>query len=274
MAGAQRVGLQRGQDAHRPPRRGPGLPGVQRPPLPRQAADQTVQGGLEATPATANRRNEGPARGQRAGGDQTTEPDYPGMVGLLPDGVSGRVFTELDKHVWTLTYKWASPPTRTSRGIGLFTVTSASSTAPGVIGGFSVTVIAAPTYTSSPGQRSSATRWCQAGRPRTTRPWPSSGPGGDGEATPRLTAQPAAAPGAARALPGLRRASAARRPRAADPDEWEQWLSAPARRSATKRSPPNGHLASRTGHRHPSHPRPLPTPPARRCRRGPALVQS
>ena len=33
VAGAQGAGLQRGQDAHRPPRRGLRLPGVQRPPL-------------------------------------------------------------------------------------------------------------------------------------------------------------------------------------------------------------------------------------------------
>ena len=45
VAGAQGSGVQRGQDARRHPRGRPRLPGVQRPPLPRQAADQTEQGG-------------------------------------------------------------------------------------------------------------------------------------------------------------------------------------------------------------------------------------
>ena len=50
VAGAQRAGLQRGQDAHRQPRRGLRLPGIHRPPLSGQAADQTEQGGPETSP--------------------------------------------------------------------------------------------------------------------------------------------------------------------------------------------------------------------------------
>ena len=66
MAGAQGAGLQRGQDPHRASRRRGGLSGIQRPPLPRQAADQTEQGGGETDPGTADRRDESPARTQRA----------------------------------------------------------------------------------------------------------------------------------------------------------------------------------------------------------------
>ena len=62
------------------------LPGVQRPPLPqRQAADQAEQGGRETDPETAGRGGQGPARGQRRGGDQQAQPDHPGLGRLLPE---------------------------------------------------------------------------------------------------------------------------------------------------------------------------------------------
>ena len=86
MAGAQGTGLQRGQDAHRHPRRGLRLPGFHRPPLPRQAADQAVQGGGETDPGTAAQRGVVPSRGQRAGGHRPAQPRGAGLVGLLPDG--------------------------------------------------------------------------------------------------------------------------------------------------------------------------------------------
>ena len=85
VAGAQGPGFQRGQDARRHPRRGLRLPGIQRPPLRRQAADQTEQGGRQTDPGTAPHRAAVPARDQRSGGDQTAQPDHPGMGGLLPD---------------------------------------------------------------------------------------------------------------------------------------------------------------------------------------------
>jgi RNA-directed DNA polymerase len=55
VAGAQGPGLQRGQDARRPPRR-PGLrlPGVRHPPLSRQVTDQAEPGSLTADPGTAD----------------------------------------------------------------------------------------------------------------------------------------------------------------------------------------------------------------------------
>ena len=108
MAGAQGSGLQRGQDPHRPPRRRGGLPGVQRPPLPRQAADQTEQGGRETDPGTADRRDEGPARAQRRRWSSSGSTRSSG-AGRPTTGtcVSAQVFNALDDHVWKLTYKWA-----------------------------------------------------------------------------------------------------------------------------------------------------------------------
>lgn len=56
VAGAPGTGLQRGQDAHRPPRRRLQLPRIQRPPLPTsQAADQTERGGGQAHPGRGSR---------------------------------------------------------------------------------------------------------------------------------------------------------------------------------------------------------------------------
>ena len=77
--------LQRGQDARRHPRRGLRLPGIQRPPLRPQAADQTEQGGPEADPGKAPHRDAVPARDQRSGGDQEAQPDHPRVGQLLPD---------------------------------------------------------------------------------------------------------------------------------------------------------------------------------------------
>ena len=99
-----------------------------------------------------------------------------------------------------------------------------------------------------------------------------------GPATTRETpAGPGQAPApaeAARALPALRAAAAARRPRAGTP----------RRMGTVDHSDPQGarppcahprHRTRRRGrhHRVPSHPRPLPGPPARRHRSGPALLQ-
>jgi RNA-directed DNA polymerase len=89
-------------------RRWGGLPGVQRPPLPRQATDQTEQGGGESDPGTADRRDEGAARAQRADGPHPAQPDHPRVVGLLPACGACPVFNELDPHVWKLLYKWAT----------------------------------------------------------------------------------------------------------------------------------------------------------------------
>ena len=55
-------------------------------PLPRQAADQTGQGGRETDSGTAAHRTTVPARGQRAGGHRQAQPHHPGLGRLLPDG--------------------------------------------------------------------------------------------------------------------------------------------------------------------------------------------
>ena len=115
--------------------------------------------------------------------------------------------------------------TRTSRSTGSSTGTSARSTSPGATGGCSATATAAPTSPSSPGRRSSDTRWSRARRPRTTQPWPSTGPTGAPSATHRWT------------TPSLRllQAQRGRCPLCGDlllhadhepqtPDEWEQWV--------------------------------------------------
>ena len=85
MAGAQGPSVQRGQDARRHPRGGLRLPGIQRPPIRRQAADQAEQSGRQTDPGTAPHRAAVPARDQRSGGDQTAQPDHPGLGRLLPD---------------------------------------------------------------------------------------------------------------------------------------------------------------------------------------------
>jgi RNA-directed DNA polymerase len=48
-----------------------------------------------------------PAREQRRGGDQTAQPDHPGMGGLYRTQVSSKTFGTLDQYLWQLTYRWA-----------------------------------------------------------------------------------------------------------------------------------------------------------------------
>ncbi len=108
VAGAQGSCLQRGQDARRLPQRGLRLPGVQRPPLRQQAADQTEQGGPQTDPGEAPHRAALPARDQRSGGDQTAQPDHPGVGRLLPDtGLQRGVQRSWITTCGRLTYKWA-----------------------------------------------------------------------------------------------------------------------------------------------------------------------
>ena len=145
------------------------------------------------------------------------------MVGLLPDGGVQPGVRPLDKYMWTLTYKWANTATRTSRSTGLSTATSASSTSPGVTAGCSVTVTAAPTCSSSPGQDRPAPDGARHGVPGRPGPWPSTGPSGD-SATPPLDGISLRLLSAARPLSPLRWTLACRRPRAAKPPRWEQWL--------------------------------------------------
>src|SRR6266487_6552222 len=80
-----------------------------------------------------------------------------------------------------------SSATRTSRNVGSSDDTSACSTRPGATSGFSATGKPAPTCSSSPGRRSCGTRWSRVGRRPTTRPWPSTGPGGEAASSHRWT---------------------------------------------------------------------------------------
>ena len=82
-------GLQRGQDAHRQPRRGLRLPGVQPASIPtrapaRQTVDQTEPGRGQAHPETARRRDTQPAWLERDGANRQAQPDHSGLGRLLP----------------------------------------------------------------------------------------------------------------------------------------------------------------------------------------------
>src|SRR5680860_589347 len=84
VADAQGSGLQRGQDPDRAPDHRVRFSGVQRPPLRRQTADQTIQGGHPADPGTAPHRDARAARIERGGGHRHAQPDHPGLGCLLP----------------------------------------------------------------------------------------------------------------------------------------------------------------------------------------------
>jgi RNA-directed DNA polymerase len=60
------------------------LPGIQRPPLQRQASDQTIQGSHPANPGTAPNGDSRLARIQRAGGHLRAQPHREGVGSLLP----------------------------------------------------------------------------------------------------------------------------------------------------------------------------------------------
>ena len=211
-------GLQRGQDPHRAPRRWGGLPGIQRPPLPRQAADQTEQGGRETDPGTADRRDESAARAQRADGAHPAQPDHPGLVGLLPacgvrPGVQRVGLPRVEAHLQV----GEVHPSAQVETLDHLPVLRRVQLRPGAIGGCSATATAAPTCSSSPGRRSPGTRWSRAGRPRTTRPWPTTGRPGADAGDPRWTGPGCGFSTNNVALPALRRPAAPRRYRAATP---------------------------------------------------------
>ena len=150
-----------------------------------------------------------------------------------------------------------SEATRTNRGAGLSTGTSARPQSPGTTGGCSATATAAPTSPSSPGRRSFGTRWSKARRHPTTLPWPSTGPCGVAAAAPLDNARLRliqAQHGRCPLCRGLL-LHADREPQT--PDEWEQWVRSPAPRSAARRSPPMRSRHVERSHRTPTHTRPL-----------------
>jgi RNA-directed DNA polymerase len=107
MAGAQGSGVQRGQDARRLPHGRLRLPGIQRPPIWRQAADQTEQGGHQTDPGTTTDRATGPSRAHGPGRDQAAQPDDQGLGHYYRTHVAGEIFGDLDAYLWRLTWKWA-----------------------------------------------------------------------------------------------------------------------------------------------------------------------
>ena len=122
------VGLQRGQDRDRASRRRGGLSGVQRPPLPRQATDQTQQGGGETHPGPADHRDES-LRGHNA---QMVlirlNPIVRGWSAYYRHAMSARVFNELDTMCGGSPTSGRISPIRTSRSTGSPPGTSVRST--------------------------------------------------------------------------------------------------------------------------------------------------
>ena len=90
------------------PRRGLRLPGIQRPPLSRQAADQAEQGGPETDPGTVAHRAAVPARDNAQAVIKRLNPIIRGWAAYYRTQVSSEVFNALDGYLWRLTYKWAT----------------------------------------------------------------------------------------------------------------------------------------------------------------------
>ncbi len=148
------------------------LPGVQRPPLSRQAADQAEQSGVKTDPGTAARRDAWPCEGPTpVRCSRKINPIVRGWSAYYRTVVSSEIFTALDNYMWKLAYKWAkhSHPNKSKHWI-IRPVLRPVQPGPGRTGGCSVTATAAPTCSSSPGRRSSGTSWSRARRLRTTRP--------------------------------------------------------------------------------------------------------
>ena len=200
--------------------------GIQRPPLRQQAADQTEQGGRQTDPETARHRAAVSARDQRPGGDQTPQPDHPGMGGLLPDaGVQRDVrragSLPMEAH---LQVGHGQPPEQ-AEVLGLRPVLRQVQQGP-----------ARPMGVRRPQQRrlppplrldhaSSDTRSSTAERPPTTPRSPSTGPGDDAKRPCRST-RPARGSSTPRTVAARSAAATliAVENRPQNPREWEHWL--------------------------------------------------
>ena len=108
--------------------------------------------------------------------------------------VSSETFTALDHYLWKLTYKWArhSHPNKPKHWIIRPLLRQVQQVPAGPVG------IRRPRQRrlpppSSPGRRSSGTRWSGEPRLLTTRPWPSTGPTGGAGEHPRRWTVPACA---------------------------------------------------------------------------------
>ena len=118
----------------------------------------------------------------------------------------------------------------------------------------------APTCPSSPGPRTSGTRWSRAGHPPMTLPRPATGPNSAAKASHRSTAAPSTCSAGETAAAAMRRPASAR-DRDTSPQQWDSGTAPPARRSPGTSS----HAAGRpTGGAR--HARTLPPPGDRRTR--------
>ncbi|WP_367269432.1 group II intron maturase-specific domain-containing protein [Rhodococcus rhodochrous] len=105
-------GLQRGQDAHRPPRRGIRLPRIQHLPLPsRQAAGKLLIKPSPAAVARIRKRLAEEMRRLRGTNARAViarmNPTIRGWSAYYRGTVSSKVFSSLDNYMWQLTVGWA-----------------------------------------------------------------------------------------------------------------------------------------------------------------------
>src|SRR5882757_9778388 len=89
---------------------------------------------------------------------RTINPIVRGWAAYYRSVVSKEVFSEVDNHLWLLTYRWALRAHPNKPKPWVTAGTSASSTLPGRTGGCSATATAAPTSSGSSGRKSSGTR--------------------------------------------------------------------------------------------------------------------
>ena len=194
----------------------------------RQAADQAEQGGRQADPGTARRRDARPARGQRDGGaSPALNPIIRGWAAYYRSVVSSEAFAALDDYVWKLTYKWAScSPPEQAEALDRRPVLRQVQQVQAATGGCSATATAAPTCrkfawtkivrhrlvkgTASPDDPALADYWAERRRSDATP----AGPGYTCACCRRSTAAARSA-GACCCTPTSQPHS---------PDEWEQWL--------------------------------------------------
>ena len=162
--------------------------------------------------------------------------------------VSSEAFATLDHHLWTLTYKWArrSHPNKSNGWVvhRYFDAFNKSRRDRWVFGNRdSGGYLLRHSWT-----KSSATRWSQGRRRPTTRPWPSTGPGGDNDTRHRSTASACASSrrneDAALSVVDCC-CSPTMSPKTSP--SGSSGSRQPVKRSASKRSPHNGTLEQRMG---------------------------
>jgi RNA-directed DNA polymerase len=108
VAGAERVEVQRGQEADRPRLAWIRLSRVQRPPLSRQqATDQAERQSGQAVPGTARSRDARLRGSNAAAVIARLAPVTRGWAAYYRGVVSSKLFASLDHYLFKLTYKWA-----------------------------------------------------------------------------------------------------------------------------------------------------------------------